>query len=133
MKQDFEGIGPLPGCSLWRLGWVERKYEAESREAPGTKWTPSIIWRRQDRSAEILLKTHGSPTKTGHHSINLTPTFRVYKSLLQGGHYIDNHTTIDVEAYSHYLRDGNGAFVVAKFYTAFIRGEAKDGRRTLNL
>ena len=82
-------------------------------------------------------------TPSDPHPIDLPPTSRLYKSLLQGGHY--NHTTNSVERASdatastfasHFVQivgkdatvamcvgDGNGAFVVAELCEALIRGD----------
>ena len=75
------------------------------------------------------------------HPIDLPPTSRLYKFLLQGGHY--NHTINAIERVSDTaafasqfvnivgkdatvamcVGDGNGAFVVAELCEALIRGD----------
>jgi len=104
-------------------------------------------------ASESLLKILASPTIADPHPIDLPPTSRVYKSLLQGGHY--NHTSGSVDRVqesswdttvfaNQFLKvvgreattsmcqgNANGAFVVAELCEALVRGDAADGRRTL--
>ena len=88
-----------------------------------------------------LLKALASPSISDPHPIDLPPTSRLYKSLLQGGHY--NHTTNSIErvsdaaafasefvnivgkdaAVAMCVGDGNGAFVVAELCEALVRGD----------
>ena len=88
-----------------------------------------------------LLKALTSPSIPDPHPIDLPPTSRLYKSLLQGGHF--NHTTNSVERVSDAaafasqfvnivgkdatvamcVGDGNGAFVVAELCEALVRGD----------
>jgi pumilio family protein 6 len=87
------------------------------------------------------------------HPIDLPPTSRLYKSLLQGGHY--NHNTNSVERVpasswdtsvfaSEFVRlvgceqtvgmcvgNGNGAFLVAELCEALIRGEVTIARESV--
>lgn len=86
-----------------------------------------------------LLQALASPSIPDPHPIDLPPVSRLYKSLLQGGHY--NHTTNAIERVSDAaafasqfvntvgmdatvamcVGDGNGAFVVAELCEALIR------------
>jgi pumilio family protein 6 len=88
-----------------------------------------------------LLKALSSPSISDPHPIDVPPTSRLYKSLLQGGHY--NHTTNAIERVSDAaafasqfvnivgkdatvamcVGDGNGAFVVAELCEALVRGD----------
>ena len=99
-----------------------------------------------DKSGAIqtLLKTLASPSIPEPRAIDLPPTSRLYKALLQGGHY--NHTTNTIERVDDSIwdsskfaalfvdvvgseaivtmcvGDGNGAFVVAELFEALARG-----------
>ena len=93
-----------------------------------------------------LLKALASPSIPDPHPIDLPPTSRLYKSLLQGGHY--NHTTNSIERVSDAaafasqfvnivgkdatvsmcVGDGNGAFVVAELCEALVRGDLVEER-----
>jgi pumilio family protein 6 len=99
----------------------------------------------------MLLKTLASPSISDPHPIDLPPTSRLYKALLQGGHY--NHTTKTVERVPSTAWDssafadkfvrvvgqeptvamcvgnGNGAFIVAELCEALLRGEQTYGRQ----
>ena len=88
-------------------------------------------------------RCHSHSPMSDPHPIDLPPTSRLYKSLLQGGHY--DHTTNSVERASdattsafdsHFVQivgkdatvamcvgDGNGAFVAAELGEALIRGD----------
>lgn len=90
-----------------------------------------------------LLNVLASPSTPDPHPIDLPPTSRLYKALLQGGHY--NHTTNAVERVPEAQWDssafadsfvrvvgreptvamctGNGAFLVAELCEALLRGE----------
>lgn len=92
-----------------------------------------------------LLNVLASPSTPDPHLIDLPPTSRLYKALLQGGHY--NHTTSAVERVPEAQWDssafadafvrgvgreptvamctgnGNGAFLVAELCEALLRGE----------
>ena len=105
--------------------------------------SPSLGFVVLDKCAATtaLLKALASPSIQDPHPIDLPPTSRLYKSLLQGGHY--NHTTKSIERVSDTaafasqfvniigkdatvamcVGDGNGAFVVAELCEALIRGE----------
>ena len=96
-----------------------------------------------DKTAVIatLLRALASPSIQDSHLIDLPPTSRLYKSLLQGGHY--NRTTSSIEGVSDAaafasqfvkivgkdatvamcVGDGNGAFVVAELCEALVRAD----------
>ncbi len=100
---------------------------------------------------DMLLQALASPSVTEPHLIDLPPTSRLYKALLQGGHF--NHTTKEVERVpstswdssafaDKFVRtvgqeptvamcvgNGNGAFIVAELCEALIRGESTYGRQ----
>ncbi|KAH9475808.1 Pumilio homology domain family member 6 [Psilocybe cubensis] len=138
------------------IRWVEQSGESLVREPAGCLIVTDImLYGEGDKSeaTSTLLKALSSPTIPEPHPIDLPPTSRVYKALLQGGHY--NHTTGAVERVpttswdssvfaNQFLKivgreatvsmcqgNGNGAFVVAELCEALIRAEASDGRRTL--
>ena len=103
----------------------------------------SLVSTDKTGATATLLKALASPSMPDPHPIDLPPTSRLYKSLLQGGHY--NHTTNSIERASdattstfasHFVQivgkdatvamcvgDGNGAFVVAELCEALIRGD----------
>lgn len=109
----------------------------------------------QDKSGatQTLLKSLASPSIPESHPVDLPPTSRLYKSLLQGGHY--NHSTNSVERVptsswdtsvfaSEFVTvvrreqivamcvgNGNGAFVVAELCEALIRGDVATGRKSV--
>ena len=96
-----------------------------------------------------LLKALASPSIPDPHPIDLPPTPRLYKALLQGGHY--NHTTNSIERVSDAaafasqfvnivgkdatvamcVGDGNGAFVVAELCEALLRGNLMEEKATV--
>jgi pumilio homology domain family member 6 len=96
-----------------------------------------------------LLKALASPSIPDPHPIDLPPTPRLYKTLLQGGHY--NHATNAIERVSDAaafasqfvnivgkdatvamcVGDGNGAFVVAELCEALLRGNLMEEKATV--
>ncbi|KDR73166.1 hypothetical protein GALMADRAFT_251738 [Galerina marginata CBS 339.88] len=136
------------------IRWVEESGENLIREPAGCLVVAEVmLYAEGDKAGavQVLLKTLASPAITVPHPIDLPPTSRMYKSLLQGGHYNHSSNTIErVPAASwdsssfaeQFLKVvgreptlamclGDGAFVVAELCEALIRGEAADGRRTL--
>ncbi|KAF8154852.1 armadillo-type protein [Crassisporium funariophilum] len=138
------------------IRWVEESGEALVREPSGCLVAGEImLYAEGDKSGatSTLLKALASPSIPDPHPIDLPPTSRLYKSLLQGGHY--NHTTNAIERVPTTSWDpavfaaqfvnvlgqeatvamcvgaGNGAFVVAELCEALIRGELKEERGTV--
>ena len=105
--------------------------------------TTPLAFGVSDKTAATttLLKALASPSIPDPHPIDLPPTSRLYKTLLQRGHF--NHTTNSVECVSDTVSfasqfvsivgkdatvtmcvgEGNGAFVVAELCEALVRGE----------
>ncbi|KAF8801167.1 ARM repeat-containing protein [Phlegmacium glaucopus] len=134
------------------IRWVEESGEALVREPSGSLVVNEImLYAEGDKSAATatLLNALASPSIPDPHPIDLPPTSRLYKSLLQGGHY--NHTTnsiervLDAAAFaSQFVKivgkdatvamcvgDGNGAFVVAELCEALVRGDLTEERVTV--
>ncbi|KAF9479209.1 ARM repeat-containing protein [Pholiota conissans] len=136
------------------IAWVKESGEQLIREPTGCLVVAEImLYGEGDKSSAIdmLLQTLASPSISDPHPIDLPPTSRLYKSLLQGGHY--NHTTKTVERVpttswdssafaDKFVRvvgpeptvamcvgNGNGAFIVAELCEALIRGEQNYGRQ----
>ncbi|KJA17660.1 hypothetical protein HYPSUDRAFT_191994 [Hypholoma sublateritium FD-334 SS-4] len=136
------------------ITWVEESGETLIREPTGCLIVAEILlYGEGDKSGAInmLLQTLASPSISEPHLIDLPPTSRLYKALLQGGHF--NHTTKEVERVpstswdssafaDKFVRtvgqeptvtmcvgNGNGAFIVAELCEALIRGESTYGRQ----
>ncbi|KAF8965483.1 armadillo-type protein [Flammula alnicola] len=134
--------------------WAEQSGEELIREPTGCLIVAEImLYGEGDKSGavQMLLKTLASPSIPDPHPIDLPPTSRLYKSLLQGGHY--NHTTNTIERVpttswdssvfaDQFVRvvgpepsvamcvgNGNGAFLIAELCEALIRGESNYGRQ----
>jgi len=125
------------------IQWVEKSGETLIRDPSGSLVVGEVmLYAEGDKTAATttLLKALASPSITDPHPMDLPPTSRLYKSLLQGGHY--NHTTNSIERVSDAaafasqfvnivgknatvamcVGDGNGAFVVAELCEALVRG-----------
>jgi len=134
------------------LRWIEDSGEALVREPGGSLVVSEVMLHAEgDKTAATttLLKALASPSIPNPHPIDLPPTSRLYKSLLQGGHY--NHTTNAIERVSDTavfasqfvktvgrdatvaicVGDGNGAFVVAELCEALVRGELSEEKVTV--
>ncbi|CAA7263624.1 unnamed protein product [Cyclocybe aegerita] len=136
------------------LRWITESGENLVREPSGSLVVGEVMLHAEGDKADAiqaLLKALASPSTTDPHPIDLPPTSRLYKTLLQGGHY--NHSTVSVERVPTSLWDstvfaqefvktvgrdqtvgmcrgeGNGAFVVAELCDALLRGEAKEVRK----
>ncbi|KAJ3513616.1 hypothetical protein NLJ89_g2848 [Agrocybe chaxingu] len=136
------------------LRWIAESGESLVREPSGSLVVGEIMLHAEGDKADAiqtLLKALASPSTTDPHPIDLPPTSRLYKTLLQGGHY--NHSTASVERVPASLWDstafaqefvktvgreqtvgmckgeGNGAFVVAELCDALLRGETEDARK----
>ncbi|PPR04486.1 hypothetical protein CVT24_013095 [Panaeolus cyanescens] len=134
------------------IKWVAQSGSTLVREPTGTLIVGEILlYAEGDKSAAIqtLLKALAEPSESEdaaqEHPIDIAPTSRLYKTLLQGGHF--NHTTKAIEQVPASVWDstefaaqfvevvgkettlgfctgkGSGVFVVAELCEALVRGE----------
>jgi pumilio family protein 6 len=156
------------------IQWIEKSGEALIREPSGSLVVTEVMLYAEgglltsllllfflitffplsvalDKTAATatLHKALALPSIPDPHPIDLPPTARLYKTLLQGGHY--NHTTNAIERVSDTaafasqfvnivgkdatiamcVGDGNGAFVVAELCEALMRENLIEEKATV--
>ncbi|KAF9527234.1 armadillo-type protein [Crepidotus variabilis] len=133
------------------LKWIEDSAHLLAKEPNGCLVLAEVLLHAdgdKSKAAQSLLKVISTPLEDSSQLIDIPTTSRLFKTLLQGGHY--NHTTSIVEPVPTSMWDsckfaidfievvgqeeivtmcvgrGNGTFVVAEMMEALIRCEVED-------